>query len=93
MDDLIHRLRNPHGHSQIVMRLESADRIEALQAEVAAMRIQGQNEGRAAAIQWLRMLGSIKPRASLWQEAETLAYQFEQSLIARQDLKGPTDAD
>lgn len=29
---LVHRLRNPHGHSQIVMRLEAADRIEALEA-------------------------------------------------------------
>lgn len=39
MDDaeLIHRLRNPHGHSQIVMRLEAADRIEALEARCESL--------------------------------------------------------
>ena len=40
MDDaeLIHQLRNPHGHSQIVMRLAAADRIEALTAQLAAAK-------------------------------------------------------
>lgn len=37
-DSLVHRLRNPHGHSQIVMRLEAAERIEALEAELATCR-------------------------------------------------------
>jgi hypothetical protein len=74
-----------------VRTAEAQDRIEALEAEVAAMRVQGQNEGRRAAILWLRGRGAMKPRASLWQAAETLADQFERSLVAYQALKGPTD--
>ena len=34
MTDIVERLRNPHGHSQIVMRLEAADTIEALTAKL-----------------------------------------------------------
>lgn len=32
--ELIHQLRNPHGHSQIIMRLAAADRIESLSARL-----------------------------------------------------------
>ena len=46
------------------------------------MRLQGQAEGFAGAVQWLRDRGAMKPPATLWHAAEILADQMEQSRIA-----------
>mgnify|MGYP006921408532 FL=1 len=55
------------------------EKIVALSEELARVWEQGQQEGKQAVLSWLRERGAMKPRASLWQAAETLADQFEAS--------------
>jgi hypothetical protein len=43
------------------------------------MREQGQREGKAAVLHWLRGRSAKNPRGSLWWEAEKLADEFEAS--------------
>lgn len=52
--------------------------------EPEAMRKRGQDEGMRAVLSWLRDRGATKPRMALWQEAATLADQFEDQRIPRQ---------
>lgn len=63
-------------------------RLDAITKERGELRIQGQREGFAAAVQWLRERSASKPRAPLWEEAHTLADQLEQSRIPFQTLGG-----
>lgn len=51
-------------------------------------RRRGQEEGFAAAVQWLRDRAAIKPPASLWHAAQLLADQLEQSRIPGKDTQG-----
>jgi hypothetical protein len=69
-----HKPINPDGP-------EAADAITTLLEEVGRYREQGQAEGFAAAVQWLRDRSAMKPPASLWHAASLLADQMEQSRI------------
>ena len=60
---------------------QMATRIEALEAENAQMRRQGQDEGFAAAVQELRDMSARKPLPTLWHAASVLADSLEQSRI------------
>lgn len=50
---------------------------EALARHAQQARAQGQAEGQAAVLCWLRERGAMKPPGSLWIAAATLADQFE----------------
>ena len=67
--------------------IEAADRIEALEADNARARAQGQDEGFAAAVQELRGMSARKPLPTLWHAASVLADSLEQSRIPCQALE------
>ena len=87
--DLVGRLqlhkswRDSHGELNDAPN-EAAAAIQSLTAERDAMRLQGQSEGFAAAVAWLRDRGAMKPRPMFSLAAETLADQMEQSRIPGQ---------
>lgn len=62
-------------------------RIEALEADNARARAQGQDEGFAAAVQELRDMSARKPLPTLWHAASVLADSLEQSRIPCQALE------
>lgn len=64
-------------HADPVRRAAAA--LATKDAEIAAMRLQGQEEGFAAAVQWLRDRSAMKPPATLFHAATLLADQMEQS--------------
>jgi hypothetical protein len=68
--------------------------IDQLEADGGAevMRLQGQAEGFAAAVQWLRDRSAMKPPATLFHAATILADQMEQSRIAYTPRKAPSHA-
>lgn len=57
---------------------EATDR-EAAGGALADKRQQGQREGKAAVISWLRERSAMKPPPTLWHCAQLLADQFEAS--------------
>lgn len=60
--------------------LRNPDGPEAAEA-LASIRLQGQAEGFAAAVQWLRDRSAMKPAPTLSHAASILADQMEQSRI------------
>lgn len=54
-------------------------------------RQQGQREGKAAVLTWLRNLGAQKPKHSLWYAAEQLADHFEGTETPATALGGHRD--
>lgn len=66
---------------------KAATRIEALEADNARARAQGQDEGFAAAVQELRDMSARKPLPTLWHAASVLADSLEQSRIPCQALE------
>jgi Lar family restriction alleviation protein len=68
-------------------RAPQATRIEALEADNARARAQGQDEGFAAAVQELRDMSARKPLPTLWHAASVLADSLEQSRIPCQALE------
>ena len=84
--------RNPNDHDEAVAYRRAItalqSRIDALEAENAQMRRQGQDEGFAAAVQELRDMSARKPLPTLWHAASALADSLEQSRIPCQALEG-----
>ena len=71
--------------------LALSDRQAAVEAAVEKMRVQGQQEGKAAVCQWLRDRSATNPPATLWHAASILADQFEQSEIPASSIRGTPD--
>lgn len=79
-----------HDIAAVLLTLEALamhkQQAEGVDVAREKMRQQGQDEGFAAAVQWLRDRSAMKPRASLWSAALELADQMEQSRAPHQAL-------